>query len=77
MSYGSQGNKSAMWEPEGAWEGILESGGQVKGGPFFILQGSEDAPSQVRSQAGALAGAEALMTEEQIAARLVFKKELK
>ena len=61
----------------GGLGGILESGEWVEGGPFFILQGSEDAPGQVRSQAWALAGPEGLMTEEQIAARLVFKRELK
>ena len=77
MSCGSQGNKSDMWEPEGAWEASWNLVNRWKEGPFFFLQGSEDAPGQVRSQAWALAGSEALMTEEQLAARLVFKRELK
>ena len=55
----------------------MEFGEWVEGEPFFILQGSEDAPGQVRSQAWALAGPEGLMTEEQTATRLVFKRELK
>ena len=54
----------------------MESSEQVKGELMFSLQDQGDDPAQVRSQARALAGAETLMTEEQKAKRLVFKREL-